>query len=245
VSTDDQAKKGFSLAAQKSRIKAYAQAHDYELVSIKSDNGVSGKVLPMKRPGLREALELVRGGEADGLLFLKLDRLSRSVRDILDIADDANRGGWHIMAVHENIDTSSATGRFTLGVLAGLAQMEREQISERTIEGMNQILREGRPRSRILPFGYRIEGESKATTVKVGDKRPIEVHEPEMKILKTMMRLRKEKIGAHRTAKTLNSKGVLNPRIKKPWTTSTVASILRTVDRRELIDGLPRWLRDG
>jgi len=232
VSTDDQALNGVSMDAQERRLRAHAKAHGYTLVGVERDNGTSGKVAPRKRPGLNRALTRIKNGEADGLVFLKLDRLSRSVRDILRLADDAKRKGWHLLSVSEHIDTSTAHGKFTLGVLALLAEMEREQVAERTREGLAEVARQGRARSSRLPFGYRIKGVAKATRLKAGDKRPLVEHRDEMKLLKSMLRLREKGLGAHRIAKWLNEKDRINPRTKRAWTTSTVAAILRTVDRR-------------
>ena len=96
VSTEEQATEGVSLDAQRERLKAYALAHGAELLAIESDEGVSRKVSPEKRPGLTTALTRVRAGEADGLLVLKLDRLSRTTRDVLDLVDERARmaGDW-------------------------------------------------------------------------------------------------------------------------------------------------------
>ncbi len=235
VSTDEQVLQGVSLDAQRVRLKAHAKAHGYELVGIERDNGVSGKVPPSKREGLRRALDLIRAGNADGIVFLKLYRLSRSVRDILKLADDARRGGWHLMSVSEHIDTSTASGKFTLGVLALLAEMERDQVGERTRIGMAQLALEGRVRSRFLPFGFRVEGASRATSVKAGEKRKLVADRRETQILRRMLRLRKSGKGAHLIAKYLNEDRVGNPRTGKPWTTGTVAAIMRTADRRALL----------
>ena len=232
VSTEDQATNGVSVDAQMDRLRAHALAHDYELIDIEADEGVSGKVAPNRREGLGRALTRVRAGEADGVTFLKLDRLSRSVRDILKLADEAKRRGWHIVSVQEHIDTSSASGRFTLGVLALLAQMEREQIGERTSLGMVQVAREGRARSRFLPFGYRIQGEPDKTTLTSGDRRPLVEHSGEMDLLAKIIILRESGLGAQRIAKSLNRGGAINPRTMRPWTTPTVAAILRTIKRR-------------
>lgn len=235
VSTEDQARDGVSLDAQRNRLEAHAAAHDYELVRVVADEGVSGKVAPSRRPGLRRVLDDIKGGDADGIAFLKLDRLSRSVRDILKLADRAKRKGWHIISVAEHIDTSSAAGRFTLGVLALLSEMEADQVSERTTLGMAQVARQGRARSRFLPFGYRIEGEPDKTTLTRGDRRPLVEHEHEMALRQTIIELRAKGLGAQRIANHLNSSGQLNPRTCQPWTTPTVAALLRTLQRRALL----------
>lgn len=233
VSTEDQALHGVSLDAQRTRLRAYAKAHGHQLVRIEVDDGVSGKVKPLKRTGLSAALASVRGREADGLVFLKLDRLSRSVRHVLDIADDAKRQGWHLLSVSEHIDTSTAAGKFTLGVLGLLAEMEREQIAERTRFGMAELQRQGRARSRFLPFGYRVRGAAKATALRPGGGRELVEHADEQALLRRMLRAKAKGLGAQRIAGVLNKAGATNPRTKLPWSTGTVAAILRTAARRE------------
>ncbi len=108
-----------------------SSARDAELVRIEADNGPPGKVAPEKRAGLFRALQSVRDGSADGIVALRLDRISRSVRDVLDLAEDAERHGWRLVAVNEALDTGTPTGRFTLTILAALVQLEREQIAAR------------------------------------------------------------------------------------------------------------------
>ena len=232
VSTDEQATHGVSMEAQRERLRAHAKAHGYELVAIEADNGMSGKVPPMKRAGLTRAMALVTEGAADGVVFLKLDRLSRSVRDILRMAEDARRRGWDLVSVSENIDTSTAAGKMILTVLAALAEMEAAQVGERTRMGMQQVAREGRARSRFLPFGYRVAGALKVTTSKANDRGLLVEHAEEMKALTRITEMRAQGLGAHRIAGAFNAAGEVNPRSRKPWTTSSVAAILRTADRR-------------
>jgi len=221
------------MAAQRKRLKAYATAMDYQLVAIEEEpNGMSGKVSPMKRPGLRRALETIARGDADGLAFVKLDRLSRSVRHVLDLADNAKRRGWDLVSVTENLNTSSAMGRFTLGILALLAELERDQVSERTQAALDELARQGRGRSRFIPFGYRVKGSLKATTLKAGNTRPLVKHAGEQRLLQRMRRLRTKGLGTHRIAKRLNDKRTVNPRTGKPWTRSSVHAILTTADKR-------------
>jgi DNA invertase Pin-like site-specific DNA recombinase len=111
VSTEEQAREGVSMEAQRKRLDAYCTAQGYELIGIESDNGTSGSVAPGKRPGLARALALVRKGEADGLLALKLDRISRNARDMLELVDDCRRQGWRLVSVFEQLDSGSAAGR--------------------------------------------------------------------------------------------------------------------------------------
>lgn len=231
VSTEEQAEKGVSLAAQRRRLRAFCEAHDYALASIEVDAGVSGKTAPQRRDGLSRALQAVRSGEADGMVSLKLDRLSRRTRDTLDLVEASQREGWRLLSVSEALDTGTAAGRMVVTILAALAQMEREQVGERTSVGMDQIAREGRARSYRLPFGYRVKG-STATTLKAGDRRPLVQDKGEKKILRRMLQLREDGLGARRIARALNEDGIVNPRTGRPWNFGTVASILRTADRR-------------
>ena len=220
VSTTEQADEGVSLAAQRARLAGYATAHGFDLVAVVEDAGVSGSVAPAKRPGLARALDLIRRGEADGLVATKLDRISRSVRDVLALADDAQRAGWRLVSVGEQLDTGSAMGRFALTLLAALAELEREQIGERTRAALVQVAREGRQRSRHAPFGYRHAGD-------------LVVEEPaEQVILDQILDLDAVGTGARAIATNLATRGIPNPRTGKPWNRGTVASILRTVDRR-------------
>src|SRR3954451_4598324 len=85
VSTDEQAAHGVSLAAQKGKVAAYAELYDLELVAVIEDGGASGKTLD--RPGLKRALAVLHRGEAGALVVFKLDRLTRSVRDLGELLE--------------------------------------------------------------------------------------------------------------------------------------------------------------
>jgi len=228
VSTEEQAREGVSLDAQAERIRAYCVAHGFTLAGLESDAGISGKVAPDGRPGLARALERIRDGEADGLVVLKLDRLSRSTRDVLDLVDETRDDGWRLISVSEHLDTGSAAGRLVVTVLAALSEMEREQIGERTTFALDAIAREGRARSRFTPYGWRTENGG--TTVKAGDRSEFVPHPAEQTVLRRILRLRRQGNGARRIASALNVQGP-NPRSGNPWTPSGVASILRRLER--------------
>jgi DNA invertase Pin-like site-specific DNA recombinase len=231
VSTEEQADRGLSLSAQRERIAAFATAHGYALLRVEEDAGVSGRLPPRRRPAMAGALEAIRAGEADGLVALKLDRLSRSTRDTLSLVEGAERAGWRLLSVSEALDTGSAAGRMVVTILAALAQMEREQIGERTSMGMEQVAREGRARSYRLPFGFRVEG-SDSTTLAAGDRSPLVKDSEEQAILSRMLALAAQGLGSRRIAKALAGAGVTNPRTGRPWTSSLVAKILATAHRR-------------
>src|SRR5262245_57246388 len=105
VSTEDQADHGVSLAAQRERLAAVVAAHGYEAIRVEVDAGISGKTPPLRRPALARALAAVRAGEADGIAVLKLDRLSRSTTDTINLVESAERDGWRLLSVSESLDT--------------------------------------------------------------------------------------------------------------------------------------------
>lgn len=142
VSTEQQADGGISLEAQRKRLEGYASLYELELVEIVVDAGVSAKSLD--RPGLRKVMAMLDEGEVDGVLVAKLDRLTRSVRDLGELLDRYFREGRAaLLSVAENVDTRTAGGRLVLIVLGSVAQWEREAIGERTRDALSHLKREG------------------------------------------------------------------------------------------------------
>jgi len=122
VSTLEQAEEGISLQVQEDSIRAYAQLHGLELTDILSDRGESGKDLD--RPAARELLARVRGGEVEALIAYRLDRLTRSPRDLFLIVDDElNPRGVELISVSEQIDTRTPGGRAMMEIMGIFAQM--------------------------------------------------------------------------------------------------------------------------
>ncbi|MCP4242914.1 MAG: recombinase family protein [bacterium] len=160
VSTAQQATEGVSLAAQHAKVRAYADLYDLDLVGVQSDAGVSAKTLD--RPGLQSALSLLATGHADALLVVKLDRLTRSVRDLDTLLSQyfAKPDGPALLSVSENIDTRSPAGRLVLNVLAAVSQWEREAISDRTREALAHKRANGEYTGGKVPYGKRRRGSN-------------------------------------------------------------------------------------
>jgi len=137
VSTEQQASEGVSLDAQRTKLSAYATALDLELVAVFEDAGLSAKSL--QRPGLAAALALLDAGGADGIVVTKLDRLTRSVRDLGDLVDRYFSDRFSLLSVNDAIDTRTAAGRLVLHVLAAVSQWEREATAERTRDALGQL----------------------------------------------------------------------------------------------------------
>ena len=155
VSTQDQAQEGASLPAQEEACRHYLQAMRITAVEVISDPGLSGKDLD--RPGIQRILERVKAGEVAGVLAWKLDRFTRRLRDLLDVVDLLDKHQVALASVQERIDTSGPMGRFTIALMGALAQLEREQISERTSLGMQHRLREGCWVGGHIPAGLQVE----------------------------------------------------------------------------------------
>lgn len=158
VSTAEQVEHGASLDAQKATLQQEAERRGWD-VEVIADEGLSAKSL--NRPGLQSALTRLDSGEADFLLAVRLDRVSRSVADFAGMLDRSSKKGWGLVLMSPNIDTSDPAGRFTGNVLASAAQYERELIGARTREGMAQRKAEGvvlgRPRTMAPEIVTRIK----------------------------------------------------------------------------------------
>lgn len=142
VSSEQQVEDGISLDAQRARLNAYAIAMELELVAIEADAGVSGKTVA-GRPGLLRALARLEAGEAEGVLVVKLDRLTRSVRDLGELVERYFAKDYSLLSVSDAIDTRTASGRLILNVLTSVAQWEREATGERTRAALSFLKSEG------------------------------------------------------------------------------------------------------
>ena len=133
VSSEQQTDHGVSLQAQQEKIRQYCSLYDLTLAAIVVDTGVSAKTL--QREGLQKALSLLTSGQADGIVVVKLDRLTRNVADLGSLIQEYFNT-YALLSVCEQIDTRSASGRLVLNVLTSVAQWEREAIGERTSQAL-------------------------------------------------------------------------------------------------------------
>ena len=142
VSTQEQAEEGYSIAAQTERLTAYCKAKDWTVAGIYTDGGFSGS--NMERPELQRLFADIKTGLIDCVLVYKLDRLSRSQKDTLTIIEDILlKNNVSFVSMSENFDTSSPLGRAMIGILSVFAQLEREQIKERTALGRAERAKNG------------------------------------------------------------------------------------------------------
>jgi len=140
VSTREQADEGWSVDAQTERLYEEAERRGYDIKVI-ADAGYSGRT--DNRPGLQEALRMLKRHEADGLMVARLDRLARSVQHFTSFIATAQRQGWSVVVLDFDLDTSTPNGRLVAHILAAVAQWESEMIGQRTREGMAEAKAQG------------------------------------------------------------------------------------------------------
>lgn len=153
VSSQEQAEEGYSIPAQKEKLKAFCKAKDYFIENEYIDPGFSGA--NMDRPGLKKLIEDIKTRKTDMVVVYRLDRLSRSQKDTLYLIEDVFlKNDVAFISMQESFDTSTPFGRAMVGILSVFAQLERENIRERSMLGKEERAKEGLWGGGIDPFGY-------------------------------------------------------------------------------------------
>lgn len=222
VSSERQANEGVSLDAQREKLLAYGVATDLDIVEIVSDAGSSARSLD--RPGLRRALAMLDDGEAEGLLVVKLDRLTRSVRDLGDLVEKYFAKSHVLLSLYDSVDTRTAGGRLVLHVLASVSQWEREAGGERTREALAHLRSEG-VRLGGNGLGWR-RGEKRDSD----GRREIERVDHEEETLEIMRALRAEGLSLRKICERLATMGRATKQGGRTWHPKVVASTLRRFD---------------
>ena len=153
VSTDEQVN-GYGLDVQRTRCEAMAIVKGWEVAAVYSDEGISGTLDAGRRPGLAALLAAACSGDVQAVIVLSLDRLARKTLLVLDLVDRLDKCGVELVSVKENLDTSTPAGRFTLTILAGLTQLERDVIVARTTDGRNARGKIDGEMGGSIPLGY-------------------------------------------------------------------------------------------
>ena len=144
---------GYSLDAQKAKMKAYADYNDYEIVGEYEDAGKSGKSIE-GRAQFSQMMEDIKSGK-DGVsyvLVFKLSRFGRNAADVLSSLQVMQDFGVNLVCVEDGIDSSKDAGKLMISVLSAVAEIERENIRVQTMEGRIQKPREGRWNGGFAPF---------------------------------------------------------------------------------------------
>ena len=221
VSTEEQAASGLGLADQSARCRAYVDAlgiaPEGATVKIYTDAGVSAATL--ERPALAELLGAIRRREVAAVVVLKLDRLTRRLRDLLDMVESFTAAGVALHSVAERIDLGSAMGRMMVSMLGVFAEWEREQIAERTRAAVRAKRHRGEAHG-FAPMGYSVVAGRLA-----------EVAE-EVAAIDLMRRRRAEGASLRVIAEELAGAQIPTKR-GGAWRACTVDAVLKRVERQE------------
>jgi len=212
VSTDDQAENGVSLASQEARIAAYATAMGFDVAEVVCDAGASARSL--QRHGMGRVLDAIASGDIGRVVILKLDRITRSTRDLAELLDLFAKHGAALVSVSEHLDTQSASGRLAVNMLGVVAQWEREAIGERTASALAHK-RHQRVAYGPTPFGYRREGRDLLPDV------------AEQAALREAQRMDEAGASFREIGGMLTERGLM-PHRGKAWYASSVRAMLRS-----------------
>ena len=148
---------GYSLDAQRARMKAYADFNDYEIVGEYEDAGKSGKSIE-GRLQFNQMMEDVKSGKdnVSYVLVFKLSRFGRNAADVLSTLQVMQDFGVNLICVEDGIDSSKDAGKLMISVLSAVAEIERENIRVQTMEGRIQKAREGKWNGGFAPYGYKL-----------------------------------------------------------------------------------------
>lgn len=217
-----------SPARQREAITAYCLARGWTLVEIVEDLDVSGsdRGLRLQRPGLVKIRE--RYADVDVLLFTKLDRLARNVTDFRTIAEEAEAHSVALVSIDDNIDLTTASGKFFATILAAFAEMEAATIRERVLKGNAKARELGRFMGGVPPYGYR------AVPHPSGEGRSLEIDPDEAAIVRELAETILGGATIYRATRDLNERGIPS-KTGKAWSIQAVRQVLtspRIVGRR-------------
>ena len=223
VSTEDQAKEGFSLPAQEERLRAYCQARGWEVAGIYRDDGHSGRNI--RRPAYQKMME--ERDAWDTILVLKMDRIHRNSRNFMEMMESLSAAEKDFVSATESLDTTTAMGRFVMDIIQRIAQLESEQIGERVYIGMSQKAKTG---PGVLgfpaPLGYEVSDGA------------LQINDREAVIVRDIFERARAGQTMEAIASGLNADGVVTKRGRE-WTAVKIYRILHN----PIYAGHLRWDR--
>jgi DNA invertase Pin-like site-specific DNA recombinase len=205
-----------SVEKQIERCQAYCAGHGYEVIAEFHDKDLSGGRMD-NRPGLQAAIDAACRHRAI-LCVYSLSRPARCTRDAIDLAERLNTAGADLAVIQENVNTRSPMGRFIFTLFSALAQLEREQIAERTSSAMLKHQANGRRMTHPAhcPFGKQPDPENPDLLID---------HPAEQEAVAAIREARAQGKGLKRIARLLEARGM--PCRGQKWHHTTVRSILR------------------
>ncbi len=214
VSTEEQAKEGYSIPAQKERLDAFAKSQGWTITEYYIEEGRSGKDL--ERPAAQKMLADITEGNIEIVLVYRLDRLTRSVIDLHTLLQLFEKHQVAFRSVTEIYDTTTATGRLFITLVAAMAQWERENLGERVYFGMSEMVKQGRRPGTKEPYGYTYNKEKKVLDVNPG----------EAKVIRQIYDMYLKGDGIRKIVRSLNESQIPT-KFGKTWADNTISHILK------------------
>lgn len=156
VSSEEQAKHGYSLDAQEEALKDFCKRNNHVILGIYRDEGISGRKPYTKRPAMVQLLADLEKVRPDIILFTKLDRWFRNIKEYYKVQDILDKNKVYWKAINEEYDTSTASGRLYVNIKLSIAQDEADRTSERIKDIQSQLIAQGKVLGGKVPFGYKI-----------------------------------------------------------------------------------------
>lgn len=157
VSTEDQAREGFSLPEQKERLELFCKFKDYEIIDYYVDAGISAKT-GNYRPEYERLKEDIKSKKINTIIALKLDRITRSIFDWEKLITFLDENDAYIDCANDEVNTTNANGKMVSKLLMSISQNEIERTSERTKKGLVGAIKQGHIPSKA-PLGYKHENK--------------------------------------------------------------------------------------
>lgn len=229
VSTDEQVAHGHGLETQERAIRAFAESQGYELVDVIADPGVSGATRPSDRPGFARLCQMADLGQISILLVWKFDRLARQIVYAVTAVNELAEKGVALRSVTEPVDTASPMGRTIFAVLAGMAEQERQSITERTWSGRREKAGKGGFAGGVAPYGYERDSEG-----------GLRIVPEEAAVVRLIFKMRAAGVTLASIAAALNEKGTPT-RHGKRWRIGRIAYLLDNPKYRGDVEYLFQW----
>ena len=210
VSTEDQAREGFSLGEQKEKLLQLCAFKGYEVFKVYEDAGISAKDME-HRPAFQEMLSDMKKGKINYIVAYKLDRVTRSVRDLEELISVLKQYNCFLVCDRDDVNTSTANGRFFVRMLTVLSQLEIEIVSERTKFGLNGAIKSGHLPG-VLPLGYKKDGNKKTI-----------IDEATKPVIERIFKMYLEGKSFQQISNIFNEEELLHP---KKWKDTTIQKII-------------------
>lgn len=215
VSTAKQAKNGVSLEDQERKIRGWADLHEFKIVQVYADKGISGTKLE-KRDELEKLRKNIKEGEV--LVAYDISRIARNTADFVNIVRELDKKGCHIFIIKDNLESLTSIGKLMMTILSGLAQFEAEQIQEKVKSALDLKKEKGERVGRI-PLGWKASGGPGSELVEVPE---------EQETIRIIRRLREEEnLSYEKIGMELDRLGIPTPGKSERWSHVAVSRIYK------------------